>query len=253
MGFRGEHVEATEPSVSMAALGNMRITTQPRMAPAQASKVLASLPGSPALKHKVMRAIEENNGRCVRVNAEVSEEAMSKAKVQEMAGITGPLGFFDPLGISSNVPEGRLFFYREAELKHGRVCMLAILGLIVGERHDFIPLLGNGVGKDVPAYLFGTPFLQQTPAAQFWPAALAAVFFEEWRRTYFNKQDVLNLRQPADPAPGDYGWDPLGLKPKDPKAFKELQNKELNNGRLAMFAAAGIIAQEQVTGKNIFR
>merc|ERR1712178_391255 len=111
------------------------------------------------------------------LKAEISEKPLTKAQVEEMPGITGPLGLFDPLGISSNVPEGRLLFYREAELKHGRVCMLAILGLIVGERHDFIPLLGNGVGKDVPAYLLGTPYAQQTPIAQFWPAALAAVFF----------------------------------------------------------------------------
>merc|ERR1712151_934534 len=159
----------------------------------------------------------------------------------------------DPLGISTGVPEGRLLFFREAELKHGRVCMLAILGLLVGENHAFIPILGGGIDNDVPAYLLGTPFIQQTSAAQFWPVVLGAVFIEEYRRTYYNKADILAGTQPSEPAPGDYGWDPLGLKPRDPKELKELQNKELNNGRLAMFAAAGIIAQEQVTGKNIFR
>merc|ERR1712232_291019 len=179
---------------------------------------------------------------------------LTKEKVMEMAGVSGPLGLFDPFGISTKVPEGQLLFFREAELKHGRVCMLAILGLIVGERHDFIPLLGNGVGTDVPAYLLGTPYAQQTPIAQFWPLALAAVGFEEYRRATLTGQDVENLQQPSSPAPGDYGWDPLGLKPKNEKELKELQTKELNNGRLAMFAAAGIIAQEQLTGKNqLFR
>merc|ERR1712019_266106 len=162
----------------------------------------------------------------------------------EMAGITGPLGFFDPLGISSNVPEGRLLFYREAELKHGRVCMLAILGLIVGERHDFIPLLGGGIDAQAPAYLLGTPFVQETSIAQFWPLALGALFAEETRHEY-------NRKLNPSAAPGDYGWDPLGMKPKDAKGMKELQNKELNNGRLAMFASAGIIAQEMLEGKNI--
>jgi light-harvesting complex I chlorophyll a/b binding protein 1 len=32
--------------------------------------------------------------------------------------------------------------------------------------------------------------------------------------------------------PGDLGFDPFGLKPSDPKAFANLQTKEINNGRL---------------------
>ena len=32
---------------------------------------------------------------------------------------------------------------------------------------------------------------------------------------------------------GDLGWDPLGLKPKDPAAYKIMQLKELKNGRYA--------------------
>merc|ERR1712187_988897 len=93
-------------------------------------------------------------------------EPASAAKVKDMAGVSLPLGVFDPLGISTKVPEGQLLFYREAELKHGRVCMLAVLGLIVGERHDFIPLLGSGVDPKLPAYLWGTPFVQETSIAQ---------------------------------------------------------------------------------------
>jgi len=51
--------------------------------------------------------------------------------------------------------------------------------------------------------------------------------------------------------PGDIGFDPLGLKPSSPKEFEEMQTKELQNGRLAMLAAAGMCAQELVNGKGI--
>merc|ERR1712139_114753 len=55
-----------------------------------------------------------------------------------------------------------------------------------------------------------------------------------------------------DHVPGDLGFDPLGLKPKDPKEFKEMQTKELQNGRLAMIAAAGMIAQEVASNQKLF-
>jgi len=48
------------------------------------------------------------------------------------------------------------------------------------------------------------------------------------------------------------GFDPLGLKPTDAAELKEMQTKELNNGRLAMIAAAGMIAQELATGNKLF-
>ena len=52
--------------------------------------------------------------------------------------------------------------------------------------------------------------------------------------------------------PGDLGFDPMGLKPKGEAELLAMQNKELNNGRLAMIAAAGMIAQELATGKKLF-
>ena len=52
--------------------------------------------------------------------------------------------------------------------------------------------------------------------------------------------------------PGDLGFDPLGFKPKDEAGLMTMQTKELNNGRLAMLAAAGMIAQELATGKKLF-
>jgi uncharacterized surface protein with fasciclin (FAS1) repeats len=48
------------------------------------------------------------------------------------AGVSGPFGFFDPLGLS---PQDKRGFQkvRESELKHGRVAMLAFAGIVAGE------------------------------------------------------------------------------------------------------------------------
>merc|ERR1712224_9547 len=146
-----------------------------------------------------------------------------------MGGITGPLGFFDPIGYATSTPQGKIAFYREVELKHGRVAMLAALGFLVGE--NFHPLFGGNI--DTPAiYAF-----QETPLQQFWPAVVAAIAIPEIF-SVFTFNDVSKppyWTMKADHKPGDLGFDPLGLKPQDPKKFK-MQTKELNNGRLAMIA-----------------
>ena len=48
---------------------------------------------------------------------------------------------------------------------------------------------------------------------------------------------------------GDYGFDPVGFS-SDPQKKKDLQMKELANGRLAMFAFSGIVTQSVLTGNS---
>merc|ERR1719443_1253070 len=171
-----------------------------------------------------------------------------KAKESLLAGITAPLGFFDPIGLSTTVTGGKLLFYREVELKHGRVAMLAALGILVGEQ--FHPLFGGDI--DVPAAFA----FQQTPLEAFWPAVVAAIAIPEIYSVFSFKEPGLKSANQwtirEDHEPGNLGFDPLGLKPTDPNELKEMQTKELNNGRLAMIATAGMIAQELATGQKIF-
>lgn len=186
------------------------------------------------------------------VQSDLTEAVALKA--QDMAGVTGPMGFFDPLGFSTDIPAGKLRFYREVELKHGRICMLASLGILVAE--NFHPLFGGKI--DAPAYIA----FQQTPLQQFWFAVIIAIAIPEMFSVFtFDQLPGTNPRAPnsgawwsirAEHEAGNLGFDPLGLKPTDPKEYREMQNKELNNGRLAMIAAAGMIAQEVATGKKLF-
>ena len=48
----------------------------------------------------------------------------------------------------------------------------------------------------------------------------------------------------SEHTPGDYSFDPAGLKPTDAIELKDMQTKELNNGRLAMIAIAGMVGRE---------
>merc|ERR1712187_1026063 len=125
--------------------------------------------------------------------------------------------------MGTDVPDGRLLFMREAEVKHGRVCMQATLGFFVAER--FHPFFGGE--NDAPS-LFAA---SDASLGAFWPA----IFIE----------------LAPGLAPGDIGWDPLGLAPADAEAFGTIQNKEILNGRLAMISLLGQVAEEYVTGEKL--
>jgi hypothetical protein len=172
-----------------------------------------------------------------------------KFDVREMAGVTAPLGFFDPLGFSTGASETKIRFYRECELKHGRVAMLASLGYLIAEQ--FHPLFGGNI--DVPSL----KAFQQTPLQSYWAIAVGIPLLLAIPEVF----SVFTFEPPTtgkfweikkDHEPGNLGFDPLGLKPKDPKGLKEMQTKELNNGRLAMIAFAGMVYQEVATGAKLF-
>jgi len=162
----------------------------------------------------------------------------SSLKPDEMAGATMPLGFFDPAGFSKNSQFG---FLRAAELKHGRTSLLATLGFVVSEKfHPYYDAWGDG-----PFVNAVQAHLSPTAMKNFWPAFLIMNGFHE----YFTEFS----RSKTEPMGGaDFNFDPLNLKPTNPEALKAMENKELNNGRLAMLAASGMIAQELATGQKIF-
>lgn len=171
---------------------------------------------------------------------------MMRLDVKTMPGVSAPFGFFDPLDFCKEASEAKIRFYREVEIKHGRLSMLAAPGFLVGEQ--FHPMFNGEV--TVPSY----KAFQETPLNDNLELCLALVGIHELFSIFtFNSPfggEWFSIR--TDYEPGNLGFDPLGLRPKDKKEWKDMQTKEINNGRLAMIAIIGMIGQELVTDSKLF-
>lgn len=170
---------------------------------------------------------------------------------EELPGVISPTGFFDPFGLSKNADAATMRRYREAELAHGRVGMLAVLGFFAGEYVEGSSFLFNAEVSG-PAITH----LEQVPTA-FWILLTVGIGASESERLnigWVDPKDVPVAQAGllrTDYTPGDINFDPFGLKPTDPAELKTMQTKELQNGRLGMLAAAGFLAQELASGKGI--
>lgn len=151
-----------------------------------------------------------------------------------MVGSSAPLGFFDPLGFSKT-DDATLAKYRESELKHGRVAMLAAFGWLTAEKfHPFYD--GKLSGNGLKAFL-------ETPPLGF-VQIVAFIGLCEYvsgtvtKSSAYKTGDILGVGSLI----------PAGAQ-KDSQ-WVSFQTRELNNGRLAMIAIMGMIAQAGVTGKG---
>lgn len=172
-----------------------------------------------------------------------------KEWMKTQPGVSAPFGFFDPAGLCDapgfSIGEAKRF--RESEVTHGRVAMLAVVGWIVAE--GFHPLFGGQI--DGPAFVHFQKVESIWP--QFWEIILLAVGITEAYRigVAYNAPGMDDQLKSTHVA-GEIGFDPMGLYPKNPTEKFEIQTKEINNGRLAMLAIAGFAGQEEKDHETIF-
>ena len=174
---------------------------------------------------------------------------------QQYAGDVG----FDPFNFSSSSPE-QLTYYREAEIKHARLAMLAAVGWPSSElfdrpitryidaqwsldlspmlnSNDRVPSLLNGGLDNISPIFWG--FCLGLSAA----IDLRGVQNARYQTDYNDKEQEGGSRY----LPGDYGFDPLGLYPSNEEGQKRMQLCEIKHGRLAMIAVTGFAFQEYVS------
>lgn len=160
-----------------------------------------------------------------------------QAAACQSSGLTDAATGFDPLYFSDFLD---IKFLREAELKHGRICMLASTGYMAQE---FFSL------PNYPGY---SPNAVEAASSVPPEAFVQIILFASYLEVVSNKGkfSMSNMFEDGR-APGDLGFDPL--KFKDNAATQErLALAELKNGRLAMLAFSGMIHQTFVTGKPLF-
>lgn len=141
------------------------------------------------------------------------------------------LFYFDPVGFARDDNFARL---REAELKHGRICMLAMLEIML------------------------VPLLQRSTLTQDWVPRLRKCSESVLFDNPVSVLDILKVvaacglletfvfwqKDPKD-MPGDYGIGYFGLR--DYGMHEDELVMELEHGRLAMVGFAGALASDVVT------
>ena len=185
----------------------------------------------------------------------VASNAFQAPYIVSKNGLPGDVGF-DPLKLSTydlnimsatkkkRTSEEILNDYREAELKHGRLAMLASLAYPLQEKLNPIvsstlnlPNLLEKTGGLSPSLLNGG--LDQGRIPTFLFGVAVAIAMLEVRGMELTSNNPARL-------PGDYELRLTSTKPGDDE-FTKLQAGEIWNSRIAMIAMLGYVVQEALT------
>eukprot|EP00526_Cylindrotheca_closterium_P019799 CAMPEP_0113650006 /NCGR_PEP_ID=MMETSP0017_2-20120614/26596_1 /TAXON_ID=2856 /ORGANISM="Cylindrotheca closterium" /LENGTH=232 /DNA_ID=CAMNT_0000562465 /DNA_START=37 /DNA_END=735 /DNA_ORIENTATION=+ /assembly_acc=CAM_ASM_000147 len=160
--------------------------------------------------------------------------------------LAGDVGF-DPFGFAGADKES-LIYMREAEVKHSRLAMLAVVGWPIAELFDKpiadaagLPSLLTKTGES-PSLLNGG--LDKVDVA-YWIAVASLAGIVELESAKMQEE------KGKDYLIGDCNFDPLNLMPEDKAGQMAMQTKELKHGRIAMMAILGYVIQEAIYGTPV--
>ena len=153
-----------------------------------------------------------------------STSSLAASEFENEAGVLQPTGFWDPAKLSSGISQEKFDQYRLAELKHGRVCMMAVLGYVATETYHF-------PGDIAP----GIPF-ESIPTGY---AAIAMVPLLGWLQMIWTVGIIETT--------GQLGNFEIGYLNLEPEEYFKRQTQELQHGRLAMLAFVELLRHDTQT------
>jgi hypothetical protein len=153
---------------------------------------------------------------------------------------------FDPLGLASSKED--LIKYREAEVKHSRLAMLAAVGWPLSEIFDnkIASILNLPTALDVEGRAPSVLNNFEGISANYWFVVIATAAFIDGYGTWRSMR-----KDDPDYFPGNLGFDPLGLYPEDEMEQRVVQLAEIKHGRVAMMAVLSYGIVESLTGSSI--
>ena len=158
------------------------------------------------------------------------------------------------IGFSNNPPRTYLYggesrslkWYREAELVHGRVAQLAIVGQLFPSWFHFPGNAAVGVPDSAFAEMNPYKALSTAPNEGILQIILAIFVVECFRI----QRVILGEKEPGDLGLGQTGFNPFNFN-YTPEQYFEKQVQETKHGRLAMLGALGMLIQTSKTGLSI--
>eukprot|EP00522_Entomoneis_paludosa_P008350 CAMPEP_0172456600 /NCGR_PEP_ID=MMETSP1065-20121228/16450_1 /TAXON_ID=265537 /ORGANISM="Amphiprora paludosa, Strain CCMP125" /LENGTH=230 /DNA_ID=CAMNT_0013209717 /DNA_START=65 /DNA_END=757 /DNA_ORIENTATION=- len=144
-------------------------------------------------------------------------------------------GFIQPPSWEETEGIDTLYWMREAELKHGRVAMMAVAGWVSVDLGARFPLAGEPFDS-VPSSYLAHDIMVNNGVMGF--MLLAVGFVEFCSGAALVQVSKGEIERDA----GDYKFGDKYLSKDEKEAFT-MKVKEINNGRLAMLAFSGIATQ----------
>ena len=112
--------------------------------------------------------------------------------VESQIGVIKPTGFWDPIGLAKDIDQETFDKYRTAELKHGRISQLAVVGFLAAEALRFPGSIGGVNFADIPNSVGALGVL---PAAGWAQIGMSIGFWE-----------LFGWKQVENSTPGDFDF-----------------------------------------------
>ena len=159
-------------------------------------------------------------------------------------GAQPPLGFFDPLGLVADGDQEKFDRLRYVEIKHGRICMLGVVGYLVNKAGIYLPGDIDYSGTKFSDCGSGWDASTAVPAAGIVQIVVFVGFLE-----LAVMKDITGGEFPGDFRNDafDLGWDSF-----DEETKLQKRGIELNQGRAAQMGMLALMVHDKLGNVDDF-